>query len=106
MSKIVSRYEIWRVHGYFAWLPKYSQFGTPQSTPKPPYIFICQVVKFPSSFSFLLKPSNHLLEVDAEAENLANNDLPTAAQFDVKLALDIEKIDKSSVDYHNIIDII
>ena len=29
MSKIVSRYEIWRVHGYFAWLPKYSQEGYP-----------------------------------------------------------------------------
>ena len=70
------------------------QFGTPQSTPKPSCIFIYQVVKFPSSLSFLLKPSDHLLKVDAEAENLANNDMPTAAQFDVKLTLDIEKIRK------------
>ena len=47
-----------------------------------------------SYFSYLLKPSDHLLKVNAEAENLANNDMPTAAQFDVKLTLDIEKIRK------------
>ena len=56
--------------------------------------FQCSFAKFPSSFSFLLKPSDHLLKVDAKAENLANNDMPTAAQFDVKLALDLEIINK------------
>ena len=102
MSQIAPRSKIWRVHFTILLgspnivkkgIPERSlgQFGTPQSTPKPSYIFICQVVKFTSSFSFLLKPTDHLLEVDAEAENLANNDMPTAAQFDVKLALDVEK---------------
>ena len=117
MSQIAPRSKIWRVHFTILLgspnivkkgIPERSlgQFGTPQSTPKPSYIFICQVVKFTSSFSYLLKPSDHLLKVDAEAENLANNDMPTAAQFDVKLALDVEIVKIINIDYHNIIDII
>ena len=70
--------------------PNIVQKGIPESL----HIFSFAKMENSSYFSYLLKPSDHLLKVNAEAENLANNDMPTAAQFDVKLTLDIEKIRK------------